>query len=253
MSFINRVTLNKGIITSTNSRIFAQTNAITELARMSDVTSEASTRASADTNLQNQVNSLNTSVSNGKSLVANAITGKGVATSSSDTFATMANNISSISSAGKYASQLVSNITTYAGTSDDRWFVGSLTQISGPTTVWFERSWSRPITMQTSNGVIYLSLYDVAIQSGGVYIDLNTDAITITIKNGVMPDNFSFAFDQTAKTLTFTFSLTGSGYSNKYWDQAYTDQSVKSLVYRWDNCGITFTAFLPSQYYTYYF
>lgn len=65
---------------------------------MSDITTEASTRASADTNLQNQVNSLNSSVSNGKTLVANAITGKGVATSPSDTFATMANKINQISS-----------------------------------------------------------------------------------------------------------------------------------------------------------
>lgn len=40
--------------------------------------------------------SLKSSVSNGKNLIANAITGKGVATSSSDTFATMANNIESI-------------------------------------------------------------------------------------------------------------------------------------------------------------
>ena len=45
-----------------------------------------------------EVNSLKTSVSNGKQLVANAITGKGVATSSSESFAAMANNINSISS-----------------------------------------------------------------------------------------------------------------------------------------------------------
>ena len=42
------------------------------------------------------VDSLKSSVSNGKTLVANAITGKGVATSPSDTFATMANNINQI-------------------------------------------------------------------------------------------------------------------------------------------------------------
>ena len=88
--------LAKGKLTCCNSRVFAQTNGITELARMSDITAEASTRASADTNLQNQVNSLKSSVSNGKTLVANAVTGKGVATSPSDTFATMANNIGRI-------------------------------------------------------------------------------------------------------------------------------------------------------------
>lgn len=63
---------------------------------MSDITTEASTRASVDTNLQNQVNSLNSSVSNGKNQVANAITGKGVAASGSDSFATLASKISQI-------------------------------------------------------------------------------------------------------------------------------------------------------------
>lgn len=89
----------KGKLTCTNSRIFAQTNTVTELARMSDITTEASTRASVDTNLQNQVNSLNSSVSNGKQQVANAITGKGVAASGSDSFATLANKINQIKSA----------------------------------------------------------------------------------------------------------------------------------------------------------
>ena len=43
-----------------------------------------------------EISSLKSSVSSGKTQVANAITGKGVATSSSDTFATMAANINSI-------------------------------------------------------------------------------------------------------------------------------------------------------------
>ena len=46
--------------------------------------------------LETQVNELFQSVSDGKTLVANAITGKGVPTSSTDTFATMASNISNI-------------------------------------------------------------------------------------------------------------------------------------------------------------
>ena len=53
---------------------------------------------SADiTGLQTQVDELFQSVSNGKTLVANAITGKGISTSSSATFATMAQNIRNIS------------------------------------------------------------------------------------------------------------------------------------------------------------
>ena len=47
---------------------------------------------------QSSVDSLFTSVSNGKTQVANAITGKGVAASGSDSFATLANKISQIKS-----------------------------------------------------------------------------------------------------------------------------------------------------------
>ena len=45
-----------------------------------------------------EINSLKSSVSNGKSLIASAITGKGVSTASNATFQTMANNISSLPS-----------------------------------------------------------------------------------------------------------------------------------------------------------
>ena len=81
---------------------------------MSDITSEASTRASADTNLQNQVNSLNSSVSNGKTQVANAITGKGVSASGSDSFATLANKISQISASSWYESFNI-NVSSASG------------------------------------------------------------------------------------------------------------------------------------------
>lgn len=51
-------------------------------------------------NVQEAIDELFTSVSNGKELVANAITDKGVVTSATDTFATMAQNITNIQ-AGK--------------------------------------------------------------------------------------------------------------------------------------------------------
>ena len=50
------------------------------------------------TSLQSELNSLKTSVSNGKSAVASAITDKGVSTSATATFDTMAANIRAISS-----------------------------------------------------------------------------------------------------------------------------------------------------------
>ncbi len=47
-------------------------------------------------NASNEISSLKTSVSNGKSLIASAITGKGVSTASDATFQTMANNINGL-------------------------------------------------------------------------------------------------------------------------------------------------------------
>ena len=97
---------------------------------MSDITTEANTRASADTNLQNQVNSLNQSVSNGKNQVANAITGKGVAASGSDSFATLASKISQIKSVPATAAYDTGQIS-YSGTTStsfptqDDWFTFS--------------------------------------------------------------------------------------------------------------------------------
>lgn len=55
------------------------------------------------TSLQSELNSLKTSVSNGKSAVANAITDKGVSTSATASFDTMAENIRSIGSNGKFS------------------------------------------------------------------------------------------------------------------------------------------------------
>ena len=52
--------------------------------------------SSIQCNASSEINNLKSSVSNGKSLIASAITGKGVSTASNATFQTMANNISSI-------------------------------------------------------------------------------------------------------------------------------------------------------------
>ena len=64
---------------------------------------------------QKDLDDLFQSVSNGKSLVANAITGKGVSTATDATFATMATNISKIS-ASSYKEETKSYTTTSSGT-----------------------------------------------------------------------------------------------------------------------------------------
>ena len=72
-----------------------------------------------DTGIQNEINTLKKSVSDGKSTVANAITAKGVTTATDATFATMANNISQIttgvdtSDATATAAQILTGQTAY--------------------------------------------------------------------------------------------------------------------------------------------
>ena len=68
------------------------------------------------TNVQSAIDQLFTSVSNGKELIANAITDKGVATSATDTFATMAQNIGEIkidSNVALIKGESVYQVTTY--------------------------------------------------------------------------------------------------------------------------------------------
>ena len=70
-------------------------------------------------NAATEINSLKSSVSSGKTQIANAITGKGVTTSSSTSFATMASNINSIATIDSLptgAGTLISEVTEYQST-----------------------------------------------------------------------------------------------------------------------------------------
>lgn len=61
------------------------------------------------TNVQQAIDQLFTSVSDGKTQIASAITDKGVSTSASDTFAQMAANIGSIATGGEYVDYGLAN------------------------------------------------------------------------------------------------------------------------------------------------
>lgn len=70
-------------------------------------------------NVATEINNLKSSVSSGKTQIANAITGKGVTTSSSTSFATMASNINSIATIDSLptgAGTLISEVTEYQST-----------------------------------------------------------------------------------------------------------------------------------------
>lgn len=65
------------------------------------------------TTLKSAVDELFTSVSNGKALVASAITDKGIVTSNDATFETMASNIAAIESGGGSIETCTVTITAY--------------------------------------------------------------------------------------------------------------------------------------------
>ena len=67
-------------------------------------------------NVQKAIDELFTSVSNGKELVANAITDKGVVTSATDTFATMAENIREIATGLSFTQQMKQGPAVSQGT-----------------------------------------------------------------------------------------------------------------------------------------
>lgn len=69
-------------------------------------------------NANNEISSLKSSVSNGKSLIASAITDKGVSTASDATFQTMSNNIRSITSISS-PKLIPGNILWSVGTTDE--------------------------------------------------------------------------------------------------------------------------------------
>ena len=96
------------------NRIWAGLNTVKELAKKTDIPSVINSLTSSSTTAAlsaNQGRLLNQSVSNGKQQVANAITGKGVAASGSDSFATLASRIGQIKSGG------IIFTTTYGGIS----------------------------------------------------------------------------------------------------------------------------------------
>ena len=70
--------------------------------------------SSIQCNAATEINSLKTSVSNGKSAIASAITDKGVSTASDATFQTMANNISSIITSSWYT-EFSKNVASAVG------------------------------------------------------------------------------------------------------------------------------------------
>lgn len=123
------------------------------------------------------------SVSNGKTLVANAITDKGVNTLATDTFQTMATNISRISSGSNVAYSITNNLS-------------HATNNNSNTTVEKYNSYSANITIETGYNLdsVTVTMGGVDITSscysnGNISIEHVTGDIVITVVTSVIPPN----------------------------------------------------------------
>ena len=207
---------------------------------MSDVTSEASTRASADTNLQNQVNSLNSSVSNGKTQVANAITGKGVAASGSDSFATLASKISSISTMNATEQTVYSGVRTFAAPTGMNNYSDGLTLISGPDKIYY--GGTTYATFQGSYGYVHQNRFTKVVWEyrGAVPVsialdpafNLKSETFTFSVneQNSTLPPVYqivSVSRQNNHMQISLNIGLAGTAY---YWDSAKTDQTTKLVT-----------------------
>ena len=90
--------LSPGKIQVGNSKVFAKlgNGTVRDLTLDTDTNTVYTHPYDIQCNAINEINSLKSSVSNGKSAIASAITGKGVSTAADATFQTMANNINQI-------------------------------------------------------------------------------------------------------------------------------------------------------------
>lgn len=95
-------------------------DAITVDVAADDVSYDNTTTGMDATNVQDAIDEVFQSVSNGKELIADAITDKGVQTSASDTFATMAENIAAIPSGGGSGEVVISYYSGYSSTTAEK-------------------------------------------------------------------------------------------------------------------------------------
>lgn len=183
------------------------------------------------------INELFQNVSNGKQLIATAITDKGVNTSSDDTFQTMATNIGKISSGNSVTYSITNNLSNAVNNNTN-------------TTVEKYNSYSANITI--SNGY---TLDSVTITMGGtditsscysngnISIEHVTGDIVITVTTSVIPPNtYSVTNILTQCTSNNNSTTVTEGQSYTATITANTGYTINSIVVKMGNTDISSSA-----------
>ena len=188
----------------------------TELAKQSTVSS-----------LSSEVSSLKTSVSEGKSLIASALTDKGISTSASATFQTMADNIAQIESVNPIFDQAVTGLKT--GSTCERgntaWYYRDATLISGNDSFTvlvgtraavFNFHTSSNFSGAQSKCALWYNSYGIGPEHFGVSVnsasyDISTNTVTVVISIGFTVDT-SYRYQCTSFISTSRIYLDTDGW-----------------------------------------
>lgn len=217
--------------TWSSSKIDSQFKDIANIGKLTDLdTTEKSSIVGA-------INELFQSVSNGKQLIATAITDKGVNTSSDDTFQAMATNIGKISS-GSSITYSVTNNLSHAVNNNSNTTVEKYNSYSANITV--ETGYKLDSVTVTMGGTdITSSCYS----NGNISIEHVTGDIIITVVTSIIPPNtysVTNALTQCTSNNNSTTVIEGQNYTATI--TANTGYTINSIVVKMGNTDISSSA-----------
>lgn len=187
--------------------------------------------------LKGAINEVFQNVSNGKQLIATAITDKGVNTSSNDTFQTMATNIGKISS-GSSITYSVTNNLSHAVNNNSNTRVEKYNSYSANITV--ETGYKlNSITVTMGGTDITSSCYS----NGNISIEHVTGDIIITVVTSIIPPNtysVTNALTQCTSNNNSTTVIEGQNYTATI--TANTGYTINSIVVKMGNTDISSSA-----------
>jgi hypothetical protein len=187
--------------------------------------------------IKGAINEVFQSVSNGKTLVANAITDKGVDTLATDTFQTMATNIGKISSGSGVIYSITNNLSHAVNNNSN-------------TTVEKYNSYSANITVETGykldSVTVTMGGTDITsscYSNGNISIEHVTGDIIITVVTSIIPPNtysVTNALTQCTSNNNSTTVIEGQSYTATI--TATSGYTINSIVVKMGNTDISSSA-----------